>query len=344
MANKDKLGDFYSTNNELGINSTMSFGNSSVNVSINSTSVVLSPSSSLSANGTIGTSGQVLTSNGTTVYWAAAAAGVNVNATYTWTNVHTFNANVILGSGLSANGSYGTSGQLLASNGSATYWTNPSTFIQQQYTANGTANSFAVTGGYTANQIMVFLNGVKQLAAVDVDLSSGANVGFITTPASGGLIDIYGYKAMAGGSNLGPAFHAYGNTATSVPINTFTKITLNAELYDTASCFDSTTNYRFTPNVSGYYQFSFLFTHLSGSISTNILPAIFKNGAEYIRGVDPASFTFATGGSGLVYLNGTTDYVELYLYQAYLNPATIGGGGSSASTHTYLTGFLARAA
>lgn len=94
MPNKDKLGDFYTSNNELGINSTMSFGNSSVNVSINSTSVVISPSTSLSANGTIGSSGQVLTSNGTTVYWAAAAAGVNTAAQYTWTNTHLFNANV----------------------------------------------------------------------------------------------------------------------------------------------------------------------------------------------------------------------------------------------------------
>lgn len=170
--------------------------------------------------------------------------------------------------------------------------------------------------------------------------------GSVTGLSAGGLPD--GSVAQAdlasGVAGNGPAFHAYGSTATSVPINTATKITLNAELYDTASCFDSTTNYRFTPNVAGYYQFSFMLTHPSGSISTNVLPMLYKNGAEYIRGVEPASFTFATGGSGLVYLNGSTDYVELYLYQAYLNPATIGGGGSSASTHTYLTGFLARSA
>lgn len=97
MGNKTNLGDFYTSNNEIGANVSMIFGNSSVNVSINSSSIVLSPNTSLSANGTIGSSGQVLTSNGTTVYWAAAAAGVNTSAQYVWTNTHTFNANVTFG-------------------------------------------------------------------------------------------------------------------------------------------------------------------------------------------------------------------------------------------------------
>lgn len=142
----------------------------------------------------------------------------------------------------------------------------------------------------------------------------------------------------------GPAFHAYGSTATSVPINTSTKITLDAEIFDTANCFDSTTNYRFTPNVAGYYQFSFLMTSPGGSLSTNWIPFLFKNGVETLRGTEPASFMFSTGGSGLIFLNGSTDYVELYCFQAYSNPATIGGGGSAAAAQTFLTGFLARQA
>lgn len=72
------------------------------------------------ANGSYGTSGQALTSNGTGIYWSTIAT--NTSASYTWTNTHTFSNNVILGSGLSANGSYGTAGQYLTSNGSATFW------------------------------------------------------------------------------------------------------------------------------------------------------------------------------------------------------------------------------
>lgn len=56
-------------------------------------------------------------------------AGVNTSAQYTWNNVHTFNANLILSSttGISANGSYGNSGDVLFSNGSAVFWAKDST-------------------------------------------------------------------------------------------------------------------------------------------------------------------------------------------------------------------------
>ena len=37
---------------------------------------------------------------------------------------------------------------------------------------------------------------------------------------------------------------------------TNTKIVFNAKEFDTANAFDSTTNYRFTPQVAGYYQFN----------------------------------------------------------------------------------------
>lgn len=79
MGNKTNLGDFYTSNNELNANVTMTFGNSSVNVSINSTSVVLSPTTSLSANGGVGTSGQLLASNGSAVYWVSLTAGYTAN-------------------------------------------------------------------------------------------------------------------------------------------------------------------------------------------------------------------------------------------------------------------------
>ena len=47
------------------------------------------------ANGSLGSAGQVLSSNGTGIYWApAGAAGVNTAAQYSWTNTHSFAANV----------------------------------------------------------------------------------------------------------------------------------------------------------------------------------------------------------------------------------------------------------
>lgn len=77
------------------------------------------------ANSSNGSAGQVLTSNGTATYWSTVSGGggsVNTDAQYTWTNVQTFSANVSLGAALLANGSMGTSGQFLTSNGTTTYW------------------------------------------------------------------------------------------------------------------------------------------------------------------------------------------------------------------------------
>lgn len=146
---------------------------------------------------------------------------------------------------------------------------------------------------------------------------------------------------LATNTGSGPAFHAYGSTSTSVSINTYTKITFDAEVYDTANCFN-TSNSRFTPNVAGYYQFTYNMI-TAQIIYTNFYPALYKNGSEHLRGPQINS-VYGGGGAGLIYLNGTTDYVEVYLFQQYVDPATAGGNGSAAATQTYFTGFLARAA
>ena len=65
--------------NVLANTSSLVVGNSSVNTTINSSVVVsgltIPSTRTLTANGGIGTSGQVLTSNGTTVYWSTVSGG-----------------------------------------------------------------------------------------------------------------------------------------------------------------------------------------------------------------------------------------------------------------------------
>lgn len=128
------------------------------------------------------------------------------------------------------------------------------------------------------------------------------------------------WSTPAGAS--GPAFRAYRNTSQqSFSANTATKIQLNAESYDTDSCFDSTTNYRFTPNKSGYYQITGSI-QFSGANATTIKEGyIYKNGSQYSKlfssnGSGTPGASFAGGGSDLIYFNGTTDYVELYVYDS----------------------------
>jgi hypothetical protein len=65
----------------------------------------------ISANAGVGTAGQVLTSGGTgaNAYWSTVASGsVNVNATYSWTNVHSFSNVVYLATTAASNVGIGT--------------------------------------------------------------------------------------------------------------------------------------------------------------------------------------------------------------------------------------------
>ena len=94
----------------------------SLSVSGNTSANNILFSGGIYTNGSFGSAGQVLFSNGSAIYWdSAAAASVNVSASYTWTNTHTFNNTVYLNA-VSANGSLGSDGQVLSSNGSSTYW------------------------------------------------------------------------------------------------------------------------------------------------------------------------------------------------------------------------------
>jgi hypothetical protein len=138
-----------------------------------------------------------------------------------------------------------------------------------------------------------------------------------------------------------PAFSAYQSTLQSLTSATFTKLSLQTEEFDTNSNYDNATNYRFTPTVAGYYQINSSVGVVSSSAI--FLVSVYKNGVELKRGVQ---YGGAAGSgnqavvSALVYLNGTTDYVESYGYQGS------GGAINSAAVlyATYFQAFLARSA
>jgi hypothetical protein len=115
----------------------------------------------------------------------------------------------------------------------------------------------------------------------------------------------------------GPAFSAYISTAQTVSNNTLTKMQFNAEEFDTNSNFDSTTNYRFTPTVAGYYQINANASLGGGAVGATQC-AIYKNGAAIVSGsgiVNNVTIGGMVTASTLIYLNGSTDYVEFYVWQ-----------------------------
>ena len=110
----------------------------------------------------------------------------------------------------------------------------------------------------------------------------------------------------------GPAFSAWQSSAQTLSNATFTKINFQTEEFDTNNNFASS---RFTPTVAGYYQVC-AFIYFGNILGDNIT-AIFKNGGNYKRlNNSPTNANAsASGGTCIVYCNGTTDYIEVYGYQ-----------------------------
>jgi hypothetical protein len=130
----------------------------------------------------------------------------------------------------------------------------------------------------------------------------------LTSAVSGTLPLANGGTATTGA----PAFSATRSSNQSVSSGTWTKIQLNVEEFDTANCFDSTTNYRFTPTVAGYYETNARFG--IALTDTRLICSVYKNGTEFKRGLDAGSALM--GGatvSALIYLNGSTDYIEMFI-------------------------------
>ncbi len=150
-------------------------------------------------------------------------------------------------------------------------------------------------------------------------------------------------KGFTVGATAAPAFSAYATGSNSLTNSTFIKITLNAEEFDTANYFDSTTNYRFTPLIAGYYQFSCA-VNVNNAASGVIITSFFKNGSEFKRCNQMnlnSVHTNSPGGSALIYMNGSTDYIELYCLQ---NSGGTILTSSSGAPYVYMNGFLARPA
>ncbi len=167
------------------------------------------------------------------------------------------------------------------------------------------------------------LSGVLQLASGTGNL--------VTVPSVTGT-------AMVSGNM--PTFYAYTTAGNqSVSSATFTKIDLPTEEWDTNNNFASS---RFTPTVAGYYQFNGAFSTEGLGTVTRFFISIYKNGVEYIRGIDSATIGNSTVISVIIPMNGTTDYVELYGWISGSGGIAF-KGGADGNLYTYFQGCLLRA-
>jgi hypothetical protein len=105
------------------------------------------------------------------------------------------------------------------------------------------------------------------------------------------------------------AFSAYSTTAQLLPTSTSTKLLFPTEEVDTNNSFASS---RFQPTVAGWYWVCGGF-QVATSLTTLILQ-LQKTGVVY-KNIGYVANTGGCFGGCMVYLNGSTDYVELFASQ-----------------------------
>ena len=164
-------------------------------------------------------------------------------------------------------------------------------------------------------------------------------MGYNTTTGNFDAYTASGWVSVANSGNApvsGPAFSAQGGGATSISNATNTKLTYGSTVnFDTNSNY-STVNSRFTPTVAGYYQIN-----AGGQLATGsggfFVMKIYKNNSQYEQGSLSAAIQYSISVvSSLIYMNGSTDYIEIF--------ATQSTGSTQTANGLMFNGYLARTA
>lgn len=116
------------------------------------------------------------------------------------------------------------------------------------------------------------------------------------------------------------AFEAKAGGAQSVAHNVTTKVQFPTETYDLKGWYDNATNYRYTPLEAGKYLIAAMveFNGVGGQSFSSTVIDVYKNGSQAYRSGTNSSVTSASSFPSIaviVDMNGTTDYVEIYVGQ-----------------------------
>lgn len=241
-----------------------------------------------------GTSGNVLTSDGTN-WTSAAPTGGGGGGQDAYTTTATAAGTTTLTSSSNYQQFFtGTTTQTVQMPVTSTLTLGYSWLIVNQSTGSVTINSSG------SNLITVLPSNTS--CVVTCILITG------TTAAS------WSVNTNAHGQNTG--FYAYQTGTLAITNSVYTKCQLNTESWDFASWFDSTTNYRYTPLVPGKYLFVGSIYVAGCSDGATVAGMIYKNG---VAEAENLTVIGAAGGvilqvSNILNMNGSTDYVELYVY------------------------------
>ena len=125
-----------------------------------------------------------------------------------------------------------------------------------------------------------------------------------------------------------------GDTPQTVANVTVSKIQFKYELADLDGLFDNSTNYRYTPQVAGWYWVNLNISINNGGGHSHLMTSyLYKNGAQYATfegggggGANPDYKRYGDNNSinmsSIIQLNGSSDYVEGYVYQTNAQSAS----------------------
>ena len=153
------------------------------------------------------------------------------------------------------------------------------------------------------------------------------------------LADTYAFTGTVtgAGETLKPSFHAYLSANQSVATNTLTKVSLNAELWDTDSAFDSSTNYRFTvpSGEAGKYFIHYRVKTSNIDLQERIQAVVYKNGTAIWnsegRNYSGVANEQIEAAQSYIFDLSAGDYLELYGFHNEGDTQNFFGGTSDGS-------------
>jgi len=166
------------------------------------------------------------------------------------------------------------------------------------------------------------------------------------------LTDAYNFTGtlQQNGSGIGgantPCFEAYANTNQTLSDNTFAKIQFNTEVFDTASAYDHSSNYRFTvPSGQGgkYFVYGLAQCYATYDANDSSRLSIYKNGSRLVG----SSGDYRHGGTRVAPVSvytvmnlSASDYLEIYaLIDVASGTPEIVGQGDTLDGGNYGTRF-----
>lgn len=135
---------------------------------------------------------------------------------------------------------------------------------------------------------------------------------------------------------------AYRNAAYSFAASKYTAVVFDTISFDPFNIVSTVTG-NITPPLPGYYQVSAAVAGESSAfpfMTAYFAASLYKNGGEATRGNQlylSASIYFVSNVSDLIYFNGTTDYLQLYVYSS-VNSAGSGVVGNASLNFLSIVG------